>query len=60
MSLETVSVDCPYCGEMIEIDVEVYDDEQTFIEDCTVCCHPIAFSAVRGDDGLEVTASRSD
>ena len=60
MSLESVSVDCPYCGEIFEIDVEVYDDEQTFIEDCRVCCRPIEFTAVRGDDGLEVSASRSD
>lgn len=60
MSLESVRIDCPYCGEKIEIDVESLDEPQEFIEDCSVCCRPIQFEVSAGEDGLEVVASRSD
>jgi len=59
VSLESVKVECPYCGETIEIEVEALDQSQEFIEDCQVCCRPIQFEA-RPGDGLDVTASRSD
>jgi hypothetical protein len=59
MEIETVRVGCPYCGETIEIDVEPLEEIQTLIEDCSVCCRPIQFKIMPGDDGLEVTASRS-
>ena len=60
MGLEPVAVECPYCGESFEIEVEALEEPQEFIEDCQVCCRPIQFKAVSGDGGLEVTASRSD
>ncbi len=60
MDLETLSVQCPYCGETIEIDVEPLEETQSFIEDCTVCCRPIQFQATPGEEGIELTASRSD
>jgi hypothetical protein len=60
MSLETASVQCPYCGEMIDIDVEPTSEPQNYIQDCSVCCRPIQFDVVPGEDGPEVNASRSD
>jgi hypothetical protein len=60
MSLENREVQCPYCGENIEVEVEVLEDEQSFIQDCTVCCHPIQFEMSSKDDGAELTAARSD
>ncbi len=60
MSLETLDVQCPYCGETIEIDVEPMEDSQEFIEDCTVCCRPIQFETRTDDEGIELIASRSD
>ena len=38
-------VGCPYCGEMIEILVDISVGEQQYIEDCSVCCAPILMSA---------------
>jgi len=32
-------ITCPYCGEEVEIYVEP-DLENTFIQDCEVCCNP--------------------
>ena len=36
---------CPYCLEKISmlLDVSV-DGEQTYVEDCEVCCNPIQIS----------------
>ena len=32
-------VSCPYCGEDVEIYVEV-DVKEMFVQDCEVCCNP--------------------
>ena len=60
MPLETLGVQCPYCGEAIEVDIEPLDDEQEFIEDCSVCCRPIQYRVTLGDEGPAVTAERSE
>ncbi|MDG2353800.1 MAG: CPXCG motif-containing cysteine-rich protein [Gammaproteobacteria bacterium] len=39
--LQQHSIDCPYCGEVIEIDVDCSETNQSYIEDCSVCCRPI-------------------
>ena len=49
-SPDTASVDCPYCGETIEVLVDPSVDHQQYIEDCSVCCRPIVFT-VTADDG---------
>ncbi len=32
---------CPYCWQHISILLDPSVDDQTFIEDCEVCCQPI-------------------
>ena len=43
--LEERSIDCPYCGESIDILLEPVESDQDdathYIEDCQVCCRPI-------------------
>lgn len=34
-------VECPYCGESIELIIDDSVDHQSYIEDCAVCCRPI-------------------
>jgi transcription elongation factor Elf1 len=35
------SYTCPTCGESIVIPIDVSaGDEQTYVEDCPVCCNP--------------------
>jgi len=60
MGLEAVDVQCPYCGETIEIDVETSPDDQSYIEDCSVCCRPIQFTIQSLEGAPQVTATRSD
>ncbi len=50
-SLETVSVQCPYCWESIEIVVDCSVAHQRYVEDCEVCCRPIVFDVSVGADG---------
>lgn len=52
---------CPYCGEGIEIAVDGSIDRQRYIEDCQVCCRPIALDvAVDAHGGMRVDARRDD
>ena len=40
--INTVQVDCPYCGEAIELVVDYSSGAQEYVEDCSVCCRPMA------------------
>ena len=32
---------CPYCWQQIETEIDSWVPEQTYVEDCQVCCQPI-------------------
>lgn len=34
-------VTCPYCGEPIELLLDGSAGDQSYVEDCPVCCRPI-------------------
>lgn len=38
------TVDCPYCGEAIEVLIDQQEAGDQYIEDCQVCCRPIVFT----------------
>lgn len=42
---------CPYCGERFETRIEVSAGAQQYIEDCEVCCRPMALSIEIDDSG---------
>jgi transcription elongation factor Elf1 len=35
---------CPYCGEEISMVLDLSVHNQTYVEDCEVCCNPIEIS----------------
>ena len=39
--IEGALVDCPHCGEPIELSVDTTIPEQSYYEDCPVCCQPM-------------------
>ena len=43
-------VNCPYCGERIEVLLDPSIPHQNYIEDCQVCCRPIIFDVTVGDN----------
>ena len=49
--LEERSIGCPYCGESISVLVDDSVAEQSYVEDCEVCCRPILLSVTVDSDG---------
>ena len=39
--LQTVEIDCPYCGEVFATTADSCGGSQEYVEDCRVCCQPI-------------------
>lgn len=44
-------IDCPYCGESIVVLVDESVPEQSYVEDCQVCCRPIVVNTSENPDG---------
>jgi len=42
--MELTDVTCPHCGEAFPLQIDTSQGEQSLIEDCTVCCRPIALA----------------
>jgi hypothetical protein len=36
-------VQCPYCGEGFETQIDTSSGSASYVEDCQVCCQPIEF-----------------
>ncbi|HEY9255010.1 MAG TPA: CPXCG motif-containing cysteine-rich protein [Stenotrophomonas sp.] len=54
-----LDIQCPYCGEWIGIVVDASVDEQSYVEDCQVCCRPIQLDVRVDDDGTPDVRARS-
>ncbi len=52
-------VQCPYCGETMEIYVE-RDVRGVFVQDCEVCCNPWRVHVAGVGDERSVTVDRAD
>ncbi len=50
-SLTEQVVDCPYCGEAIEVLLDHQEVGHQYIEDCQVCCKPIIFNVTEDSAG---------
>ena len=53
-------ISCPYCGESISVLVDDSVPEQSYVEDCQVCCRPIVLDVTVGSDGGVVVSGRSE
>jgi len=57
---ETI-IDCPYCGEVIDVLVDRSVEQQQYVEDCAVCCRPIVFiTQAPSGEPLQVVVRRED
>jgi hypothetical protein len=45
------TVECPYSGEAIDVLLDPNESDQSYIEDCQVCCRPIVFNVIDSGDG---------
>lgn len=54
-------IDCPYCGEIIELMLDESEPDQCYIEDCAVCCRPIVLAVAFDAGGVpRVHSARED
>lgn len=44
---------CPYCWQQISMLLDLSISEQTYIEDCEICCRPIKLNYTASDLELE-------
>lgn len=51
MLQETVWLTCPYCGESFDTRIDCSGGDQTYIEDCQVCCRPIELKVACDEQG---------
>ncbi len=51
---------CPYCGEEISMVLDMSVPNQTYIEDCEVCCRPIEVRYAVEDEFLVEFEARRD
>ena len=47
-------IQCPYCGETIEVLIDESAGEQQYVEDCSVCCRPIEIAVTSTGDSWAV------
>ena len=49
--LPSADIACPYCGETITLFLDLSIEEQSYIEDCSVCRQPmtVSYSANGGE-----------
>lgn len=43
MMIEQATIICSYCGEQFEAQVDCSAGNQTYYEDCAICCQPMLF-----------------
>ncbi len=58
--LRSVFILCPYCGEAQSIEVDCSINEQSYIDDCQVCCQPITVSITVDEDYEPMVTVRSE
>jgi len=51
---------CPCCGESISVLIDDSVPEQSYVEDCQVCCRPIVISVSVDPDGDVSVDARSE
>jgi hypothetical protein len=59
---EFVDIQCPWCGERLEVRIDLTAGEQRCIEDCQVCCRPMELGVELEDSGAlrAVRVQRAD
>lgn len=58
--LDEVFISCPYCGETISVLIDDSLPEQSYVEDCQVCCRPILLNVTVDADGDSRVEARAE
>jgi hypothetical protein len=58
---QACEITCPHCWETITVWIDLSAGSQSYYEDCSVCCRPIAIAyETDGGELRSVTADASD
>ena len=58
--LSEQNISCPYCGEAISVLIDDSLPEQSYVEDCQVCCRPILLEVSVDTEGDVSVDARSE
>jgi len=59
--MEEYDIDCPYCGETINLLIDCSVPDQHYVEDCQVCCSPIIVGVtLDADSQIESVSVRQE
>ena len=60
--LRTHDLNCPYCGEVIQVVVDCSNSihSQEYIEDCQICCRPINISITIEGENVQLQATHEN
>lgn len=58
--LPAIETRCPCCGEPIELLIDDSAGDQQYVEDCSVCCRPLAVTVTLGDDSAPAVVVRAE
>ncbi len=58
---DSATIECPHCGQKINLEVDPSVKHQEYMEDCPVCCRSIFLSVTIDAKGRpHITARRED
>ncbi|MEX0780141.1 MAG: CPXCG motif-containing cysteine-rich protein [Balneolales bacterium] len=59
MQIQEAQYSCAWCGEINHTFVDPSQgDQQSYVEDCQVCCHPNILSIFEREDYFEIRAEQ--
>jgi hypothetical protein len=60
--VDPIDIDCPWCAETYQTQVDIGEQGQTMVEDCQICCRPIELTVHtrRGNGQLKVDVRRAE
>jgi transcription elongation factor Elf1 len=59
--LDEQRITCPYCGEPMHIVLDTSAGDQSYIEDCQICCQPMQIEFATHDGELDrLQVNRAD
>lgn len=58
--LQTAKIQCPNCGEAIDLLIDCSAGSREYVEDCQVCCEPMLLAVDASDPGNASVSARRE
>ena len=55
-----IELQCPYCGEWIDLALDPSVEAQQYVEDCQVCCRPMLVTVGLDEDGAPMVSASAE